>query len=168
MSFSYVTGFEKTRLPRTKIKIYFIGPMYSYTQELPIHHISCGKAEVVCFSGGWICGTVNPWPTHWCLRSAPIGPYRPGIVPMTRMTAPWTGGVIVPICDVISPFKWSRGFFPPPSPPPPPHPPLPSSHPPTPLLTWPEIGEYSEKNRLKRPKFQQGDFSKVNCVIDNR
>ena len=48
----YVTGFEKTRLPRTKIKIYFIGPMYSYTQELPIHHISCGKAEVVCFSGG--------------------------------------------------------------------------------------------------------------------
>ena len=68
---------------------------------------------------------------------------------MARMTAPRPGGVTMAICGqpVTSdlPSNSLGGFFPPPSPPPPPHPPLPSSHPPTLLLTWPEIGEYSEK-----------------------
>ena len=95
--------------------------------------------------------------------------------PIDQELFPWPEwrllGLVVWLCPSVTshlPSNSLGGFLPPPSPPPPPHPPLPSSLPPTPLLTWPEIGEYSEKNHLKRPKFQQGDFSKVNCVIDNR
>ena len=123
---------------------------------------------MVCFSEGSIWGFVKALPTHWHLWSAPIGRYRPGILPLTGMMSLRSGCMVRTICGqlVTSCLHLGRFFLLLQHPPP--HPPLPSSLPPTPSLHWTKIDAHLRKNRLKRPEIKQGATSKVNYILFNR
>ena len=56
---------------------------------------------MVCFSEGSIWGLVKALPTHWHLWSAPIGRYRPGILPLTGMMSLRSGCMVRTICGQL-------------------------------------------------------------------
>ena len=105
-----------------------------------------------------ICGQLRtscqkPWPTLWHLWSAPIGHYRPGILPLTGMMSLQLGCMVRTICGQLRTSCLHLGSF--------------SLLPPThPLVTL--VGAHLRKNRLKRLKIKQGTTSKVNNILFNR
>ena len=96
---------------------------------------------MVCFSEGSIWGLVKALPTHWHLWSAPIGRYRPGILPLTGMMSLRSGCMVRTICGqlVTSCLHLGRFFLLPPHPHTPPSPPLPSPPLPSPPLPSPPL-----------------------------
>ena len=115
---------------------------------------------MVCFSEGRIYGPVKPWLTYWLLWSAPIGCYRPRILPLTGMMSLQPGCKVKTICGQLRTscvHLGSFGLLPP-------HPFPPPTHPP-PSNSGLKLMYNLQK---KSSKIKQGTTSKVNCILFNR